>query len=309
MGRSPLGRQGVAAVLAVGLSLSATGPAAAWSDQGHMATGDIAYDTLKAERPEAVAAILAIMSRHPDRAKFEARLAGLSGVARERRMFALMARWPDDARNGPFDRPKWHYSLRLVTPWGWALPITVGGASKAYRQNLALASDVHAPAEQRAVALCWVMHIVGDMHQPLHAGHWLSARFPKSDRGGTIAWVKTAPGAAPIDLHETWDRAADRPLPVEAGADALAAAAKAAHPRAAAPAEPAAPGAAFRSWARQSRALARSVAYLHGRLLTGRSPAEAPVMSKAYLEGAKGVAETRIASAGYRLADQLGSLR
>lgn len=285
------------------LALVAPAPALAWNDQGHMATGYIAYDTLKAEHPQAVTAILAIMRDHPDRARFDQQLAGLSGPARERRLFALMARWPDDIRNGPFDRPDWHYALKLVTPWGWALPITMGKADQAFGSNLALARDKAAPNAQRAVALCWVMHIVGDMHQPLHGGHWLSMTFPKSDRAGTIAWVRKSPEAPPNTLHDTWDGIVNRPGSREVGSEALAREIAAMHPRSTVPRDGRDSQTAYRGWVTQSRVLARSLAYDGGRLVAGRSPDDAPLLSEAYVARARSVSEARVASAGYRLAD------
>ncbi len=29
-------------------------------------------------------------------------------------------------------------------------------------------------AAEKAVALCWVLHLMGDIHQPLHTGRWLA---------------------------------------------------------------------------------------------------------------------------------------
>lgn len=220
----------VAVSAALGLGVLSPAPALAWNDQGHMATGDIAYDALSARDPKAVAAIVAIMQSHPDRAAFERQLTGLTGKARERRLFALMARWPDDARGSPRDRPEWHYALKVASPWRFVLPITVGDANKAFREQLATARDPRAPRAERAVALCWIMHIVGDQHQPLHAGHWMSWKFPKTDRAGTKAFVRWAPGSASVDLHEFWDGVPNRPGGREAGSEALAAAAEAAHP-------------------------------------------------------------------------------
>jgi hypothetical protein len=88
--------------------------AAAWSNQGHMVTGAVAYDDLARTDPGLVAKIEAIMANHPDKARFERGLAGYSGEARTRRLFELMARWPDDIRDGPYDHPGWHYWLRLI---------------------------------------------------------------------------------------------------------------------------------------------------------------------------------------------------
>jgi len=291
------------------LILAAPAPALAWNDQGHMATGAIAYDTLKAEHPQAVAAIVAIMRDHPDRALFDRQLAGLSGAARERRMFAIMARWPDDARKGPHDRPDWHYALKLVTPWGWLLPIKVGKADQAFRDNLALARNPAAPRAQRAVALCWVLHIVGDMHQPLHGGHWLSVQYPKSDRSGSLAWVRTGPRAPAQTLHDVWDGIVDRPGGREAGSETLARDVETAHPRRTTPRDDREPMTAYRSWVAQSRVMARTFAYDGGHLVSATTPEAAPVLAVSYVVRARSLSEGRIAAAGYRLSDLLATVR
>ena len=295
----------VAAAIAVGLASAPLTPALAWNDQGHMATGDIAYDTLSARDPKAVAAIVAIMRSHPDHAAFERQLVGLTGKARERRLFALMARWPDDTRGSPHDRPEWHYALKVVSPWRFVLPITVGGAEKAFREQLAIARDPKAPDADRAIALCWIMHIVGDQHQPLHAGHWFSSKFPKSDRGGSIAYVRWAPGSASVDLHEFWDGVPNRTGGREAGSEALAASAEAAHPRPAASGLGPDPYKAFQGWEHESWVLAKTVAYRDGALATGKTRAQAPVLPKGYWGRARELADLRVATAGYRLADVL----
>lgn len=295
----------VAASAALGLGLLSAAPALAWNDQGHMATGDIAYDALSARDPKAVAAIVAIMRSHPDHAAFERQLAGLSGKARERRLFALMARWPDDTRGSPHDRPQWHYALKLVSPLRVVLPFTVGGADKAFREQLAIARDPKAPAADRAVALCWIMHLVGDQHQPLHAGHWMSWGFPKSDRGGSIAYVRWAPGSASVDLHEFWDGVPNRPGGREAGSEALAASAEAAHPRPAGERLGPDPSKAFQGWERESWVLAKTVAYQDGALARGKTKATAPVLPAGYWTRARNLADLRVATAGYRLADVL----
>lgn len=299
----------VAVSAALGLGVLSPAPALAWNDQGHMATGDIAYDALSARDPKAVAAIVALMQSHPDRAVFERQLTGLTGKARERRLFALMARWPDDARGSPNDRPEWHYALKVASSWRFVLPITVGGANKAFREQLAIARDPRAPRAARAVALCWIMHIVGDQHQPLHAGHWISWQFPKTDRAGTMAFVRWAPGGASVDLHEFWDGVPNRPGGREVGSEALAAGAEAAHPRPPAGELGADPYKALQGWERESWMLAKTVAYQNGALATGKARAEAPVLPKGYWTRARDLADLRVATAGYRLADVLALVR
>lgn len=299
----------VAVSTAMALGALTPAPALAWNDQGHMAVGDIAYDTLSARDPKAVAAIVAIMRDHPDHARFEKRLAGLTGKARERRLFALMAVWPDDTRGSPHDHPDWHYALKLASPTRFVLPFTVGKAETAFREQLAIARDVKAPRAQRAIALCWLMHIVGDQHQPLHAGHWLSWDYPKSDRAGSIAFVRREKGAAPVDMHELWDSAPNRVAASnEAGAEAIAATVEKLHPRPAGGLGPD-PSAALRGWESESWVLAKDVAYQDGALARAPDKAKAPVLPAGYMAEMRSVADARVAAAGYRLADVLTLVR
>ena len=296
------------AALAAAAALVAAGPAAAWDNQGHMATGAIAYDVIARSRPDLVRAVVAIMAAHPDRARFERELGSAQGPARDRLLFEYMARWPDDIRRTPYDRPAWHYAVRIVSPPGALLTFHNGRAEEAYLRELAVARDPRAAPAERAVALCWVMHLVGDMHQPLHAGHWMSLRFPATDRAGTIAWVRAAPGAKPDELHLFWDRAGDQPGGDAAGAAALAVRAEARTPAATVPAPAASPRASFDAWSASSRRLALDAAYDGGRFEGAASPGEAPVLAPAYVARAHDVAVQRIGEAGVRLAQVLSTL-
>jgi hypothetical protein len=57
--------------------------------------------------------------------------------------------------------------------------------------------------DQKALALSWILHLVGDLHQPLHVGD-------RNDRGGTQVPVtyrgEDACGhITPLHLHKAWD--------------------------------------------------------------------------------------------------------
>ena len=82
-----------------------------------------------------------------------------------------MARWPDDARGGPYYHPDWHYSEKIQSSMRYVLPFAWGHARSCYLNALATARNSNAPAAERAIALCWVLHIVGDMHEPEHAAY------------------------------------------------------------------------------------------------------------------------------------------
>lgn len=61
--------------------------------------------------------------------------------------------------------------------------------------------DAKAPATERALALSWVLHLVGDAHQPLHAVALFTQRlFDTGDRGGNE--INTGERGS---LHALWD--------------------------------------------------------------------------------------------------------
>ena len=66
--------------------------------------------------------------------------------------------------------------------------------------------DPATPPDRKAIDLCWVEHLVGDIHQPLHAVSMFSKEFPTGDRGGNSLMVKASNGN--INLHAFWDDAA-----------------------------------------------------------------------------------------------------
>jgi hypothetical protein len=188
------------------------------------------------------------------------------------------------------------------------VPFAFGGAEAAFRRNLAAARDPRAEDAARAVALCWVMHIVGDMHQPLHAALWISWRFPLSDAGGNWAWVRAAADAAPERLHRFWD-AAGRPGALSrASPEELVARLERTHPYEAEP-PVAHPGSAFDGWVAHARELAYEVVYERGALRPGTSREDAPVLRPDYVERARAVGAAQIAAAGNRIGALLGGLR
>ena len=296
------------AAAALLLAVTSTSPALAWTRPGHMVSAAIAYDELKARDPTALAQILEILAHHPDPGPFEVAGGRATGEERDRRLFLQMARWPDDIRGGPQDHPTWHYAQRPVVDRNAPPPVTPadrldGDAIEALALNIRVAGNPNAPAADRAVALCWVMHVLGDIHQPLHAAQQFSARFPKGDRGGGLQHVIDPQTGLPISLHWFWDDSVNRLGEADA-ASARARGLETRLPRKAF-AELATPVAADQvpAWQAESYALAGPVVY-EG-LVAGASAAEAKPLSPQYVAKATQAAERRLTLAGYRLADLL----
>ncbi|WP_343712775.1 S1/P1 nuclease [Inquilinus sp.] len=283
-------------------------PASAWLGEGHRATGALAYDLLEQRDPAAITAILRLMQAHPDRARFDGQLGDLAGRDRERETFELMAIWPDAVRGTAYDHPDWHQSQRIVSSVRAVLPYAFGSAQAEFARNLAVARDPNASDADRAVALCWVMHIVGDMHQPLHAGMWMSWRFPITDAGGQWSWVRPAPDAEPVRLHRFWDSAGlagDLTLSASGSLEAQLVRDPPPDEDSLAPD----PKIAFARWVAHTRALAYDVAYHHGRLRLSASPRSAAVLPPGYVEQARTVSRTQLRAAGHRIGALLEGLR
>ena len=176
--------------------LLAAGTALAWNPAGHMVTGSIAYDELQRNAPATIARVVAILRQHPQyESLWKPQLAGMSEPDQERYLFMLAARWPDDIRgNGAFDHPEWHYIDYPYKPPGQpaSIPAPAPPADNlvtAFQRNVAVIQSA-APESQKAIALCWIFHLIGDAHQPLHTVSLFTTQFPKGDRGGNLFYIR-----------------------------------------------------------------------------------------------------------------------
>jgi hypothetical protein len=58
---------------------------------------------------------------------------------------------------------------------------------------------------EKAIGVCWLLHLVGDLHQPLHAVSYYDEEHPNGDKGGNGFFVRAKEGGAVINLHQFWD--------------------------------------------------------------------------------------------------------
>jgi hypothetical protein len=309
-------------LLAATLLLAAAPSLFAWNGTGHRVVAHIAWQNLT---PEAKARIGALLRQHPayDSVLLPPQLAAsLPPEARDELAFEIAATWPDLVRapNTPgnrYNHPAWHYvdfpyvlgdiprPDNPVTAWTpGADPIN---ASQAFKKNMADLPDGRLPEASRAIALAWIEHLAGDVHQPLHAVSLFSPDFPRGDQGGNQLIVNARHNV--INLHAFWDGILGNYQETDAiahVADRIATA----HPRSEFPA--ALNVADFDKWALESFDLAKTVVYDEGKIPYLRRDRQAadrtapvPELSGDYLDRAKAAAETRIALAGYRLAQTL----
>lgn len=287
------------AILGVAVLLAAE-RAEAWSRPGHMVSAAIAWRDLETE-PAVRSTIADLLEAHPDRAPFEVAIDRTTGEARLRRMFYECARWPDDARGTSYDHPTWHYAAIGFTRDGTRVPTKiVGSAIEAFALNAAVVRDRNASKAERAVALCWVMHLVGDIHQPLHTAQLYSSEFPNGDRLGSLHFVREKQDAAPVTLHWFWDDLVHRSgtsESVEARAEELLR--HYPHTTEIVKIED------FAAWgAEESHGAAITLAY-NSSLLPGPDPLKSALLPSDYQAEARLYSEQRIVVAGHRLASVL----
>jgi len=54
-----------------------------------------------------------------------------------------------------------------------------------------------------------MIHIIGDIHQPLHTSALFSKEFPKGDLGGNLFEIIYLKKKSYKELHEFWDAIVD----------------------------------------------------------------------------------------------------
>lgn len=114
---------------------------------------------------------------------------------------ARASTWPDEIRSDPTwqsrepSSSRWHY---INAPLGEPLKEPADGDNlwRALQRFEEQASDLSLPLEERCVAIRWLVHLVGDAHQPLHVGY-------ASDRGGNSVAVQFFD--QPTNLHRVFD--------------------------------------------------------------------------------------------------------
>ncbi|HEY2843675.1 MAG TPA: S1/P1 nuclease [Bryobacteraceae bacterium] len=294
--------------IAAATALLIAAPSIAWNRAGHMTVGAMAYDQLRRDAPASLARVAAILQHHPQyESRWKPQLLTVSPQDQDRFLFMLAARWADDVRGDPqFDHPKWHYIDYPYKPPGQPASLAAAAPEAenmiaAFEQNAALLQG-SAPDEQKAVALCWIFHLMGDSHQPLHDADLFTTQFPEGDRGGNLVYIKTdAASPKTENLHAYWDNIilSDDHY---AAAGARAQMIEMRHARRSLPelAEP-----HFEAWAQESFRLAVSTVYRQGRIRGGVDRDHGIPLPRGYYRTAQRVAERRLADSGYRLADFL----
>jgi hypothetical protein len=258
----------------------------AWNAAGHRLTAIIAWQQLSPPTQQRIAEILA---KHPDYERWLQKAKSDQTSA----IFAEASTWPDDIRNDP----RFHDESGKAPPipglwdngrhknWHY-VDLDSQGKVKAglLDQKIEELSQLlrsTTSEEQISYALPWLLHLVGDIHQPLHVGQ-------HGDEGGNEVEIENPFNRRlPFSsLHTYWD---DLPGPPWLRGKRLTQKAERLISTRQPPKQ-----ASVRAWRNESHhLLARAYPTAQGSLL--------PAISEDFHRQANDIAEQRIVDAGIRL--------
>jgi hypothetical protein len=267
---------------------------AGWWGAGHMLVASIAKANMHPETILKVDSLLSILATdYPQSSSFIG-----------------SARWADDIKSQALiSFETWHYENFAISADGTECKFTET-EKKSKHALWALDAQTKAftePATQlwnKAFAIRFVIHIVGDLHQPLHAVSRCSASLPTGDAGGNFFEIIDPFSNKKSNLHGFWDSAGGQfpdidDYSTEGLVPAIAQEIMQEYPASSFENfDPTVP-ANFTLWALESLALARDVSY---NLVEGSRP------DQAYIDVTRNVTRSQIAIAGFRLAALLESI-
>ena len=196
-------------------------PALAWNSFGHMTVAAVAYKKLS---PAVATKVSALLQLNPDYAKW---VAHVPAKNRDMIAFLVAATWPDvikgeagytndgDQPSGPdsgrnigyvdkLQHRYWHFIDEPFSPDGTALkqPVSPNAQTQIAAFRTTLASPT-ATDDVKSYDLVWLMHLVGDVHQPLHCTSRFDQQQPDGDQGGNLVMLCKPP--CTNELHALWD--------------------------------------------------------------------------------------------------------
>ncbi len=277
--------------IGLGLIIGAAPKSFGWGDGGHMIVATIAYENLN---PTALAKVNALLVTN-----------GVPGSTNE---FVQASHWADDVKHTSAfsSTTNEHFIDFPFSADGTPLPTDLPDAvniTNALAKYIKVLKDSTASEKAQMEALKFIIHYVGDIHQPLHCGTRVTKLHKEGDRGGNFFSIKDSSK----ELHSLWDGglhqfprelANFQPPPIDQVYNDVADL-KNSFDFPSEQTESAQAGVDFNVWAIESFHLAQTTAYV------GITEKAKP--SQTYLQNAQ-VAERRVIWAGFRLAALLNSI-
>ncbi len=201
--------------------------ALAWDDTGHKLTAYIAWEQMTPQARDAVIKVLLNAPEDSDLSVFYLQ-DSRSAAAKQRELFMIASTWADIVRdkkfkdrNAKYHHGTWHYLdtfFRNTNGRVELVPELESDKENAVERLFAfdkVLRNASASNADKAIALAWVLHVGGDIHQPLHASARVTDVEPKGDQGGNLFELspKDTPREDKVNLHWFWDSIVGRNIP------------------------------------------------------------------------------------------------
>ena len=164
----------------------------AWNAMGHMIVAQLAYQQISPTAKKKIDKLVNAM--HEDYAEITS--------------FQQLAYWPDALRSQKIDTyVHWHYIDNAIAVDNMPTKnlIDSDNALWAYKLVGKVVANDHANPHEQARFLGFLIHIIADLHQPLHTVSRISLATPNGDKGGNLFKVYLNHKAT--NLHKLWDSA------------------------------------------------------------------------------------------------------
>lgn len=256
----------------------------AWTKLPHMVIASIAYDNLKPHVAQNINTLVAALNKEYPRIN----------------TFLDLSNWADEIREEEVSAfTRWHFIDQSWSADGVPIQnlVTTDNAIWAIGVSSPVVQNKQVSLPDRARFLAFLTHIVGDIHQPLHA----STRFSKNHRHGDLGGneYKIIYQGTSESIHYFWDDGVTyfRAEPTSQKAMEMAKHIMQDYPKSYF--GPQVDDLDQNDWAQESLTIAKNFVY---------NAAEQSTPSAAYIAAGKKIAEQRVALAGYRLAALLNQL-
>jgi hypothetical protein len=213
------------------LAVLCASPAFAWNNKGHMVVAHVAYKKLD---PTVRARADALLRLNPFFTRWLAMIPpSVPAADRNLAIFMIAATWPDQIKSdssfhddgtqggnvpdGPTSSQNigfadklrhkyWHFvDIPFGVPASLPLPAVV--TPNAQERITLFLSVLKSTAGDplKSYDLAWLLHIIGDVHQPLHAAARITSGDLDGDDGGNGVKITCAPPCQMTRLHSVWD--------------------------------------------------------------------------------------------------------
>ncbi|WP_439406387.1 S1/P1 nuclease [Bradyrhizobium sp. DASA03076] len=214
--------------IALGCAVLFAAPAKAWNNFGHMEAAALAWNQL---RPAAKQEATRLLKLNP---QYDGWIQGVPASQRDQVAFVKAATWSDQIkslsdyhndgdRNGDvapqtpeasqnigyadhFRHKYWHFIDEPFSTDGTPLqqPQSPNAQTQVavFKKTL---TDKTVSDDIRSYDLSWLLHLIGDLHQPLHATSRFTHAEQDGDAGGNDVKISCTKCGSSRELHAFWD--------------------------------------------------------------------------------------------------------